>query len=128
MRMNRARIGAVGATVAALCLGGLVAPTSAHAADTYGECNYVNDWNRPTLKKGPYNASTAAAVKQIQCLINVGSSAYDYWLSEDGEFGTKTDEAVRAVQRCNRTPGGVDGIVGSNTWLDLYIPNRDCAL
>ncbi|MGW1888104.1 peptidoglycan-binding domain-containing protein [Streptomyces sp. NPDC001970] len=126
MRSIRARVGTVAAAVAALSLGGLVAPTAAHA-DTYSECNYVNDWNRPTLKKGPYNSSTAAAVKQIQCLINVGST-YPTWLSVDGEFGPATDAAVRWVQNCNRTPGGVDGVVGSNTWLDLYLPDPGCAL
>lgn len=127
MRFSRARIGAVGGAVAALCLGGLVAPSAAHAADTYGRCNHVNDWYRPTLKKGPYNASTAAAVKQVQCLINVGAW-YPQPLSEDGEFGARTDAAVRWVQDCNETTGGVDGIVGSHTWLDLYLPDPDCSL
>jgi hypothetical protein len=89
----------------------------------------VYDWDRPTKRYGaglsplppdPY-------VKQIQCLIKVGSK-YPYWLTEDGRFGPRTDAAVRWVQTCNATPGGVDGIVGYWTWLDLYIPDWQCAL
>lgn len=127
MRMSRARVGAVGATVAALCLGGLVAPTAAHADYYYDACNYVDDWYRPVLKQAPYKTATAAAVKQVQCLINKGSD-YPYLLSEDGEFGAKTDAAVRLVQDCNDTTGGVDGEVGRYTWLDLYIPSPRCEI
>lgn len=114
MRMNRARIGAVGAGVAALCLGGLVAPTAAHADYYYDVCNYVDDWHRPGFK-------------QVQCLINKGSD-YPYLLSEDGEFGAKTDAAVRWVQDCNDTTGGVDGEAGRYTWLDLHIPSPRCEI
>jgi hypothetical protein len=97
--------------------------------DTYGSCNYVNDWDRPTKRYGAGLPPRApdAYVKQIQCLINVGST-YPQWLTVDGQFGSRTDAAVHWVQNCNHTTGGSDGVVGQWTWLDLYIPDSQCAL
>jgi peptidoglycan hydrolase-like protein with peptidoglycan-binding domain len=96
---------------------------------TYDQCNYVYDWDRPTKRYGAGLPPLAPNpyVKQIQCLINVGST-YPYWVTVDGQFGPRTDAAVRWVQDCNDTSGGVDGIVGQWTWLDLYIPDWQCAL
>jgi peptidoglycan hydrolase-like protein with peptidoglycan-binding domain len=99
------------------------------AQDTYGSCDYVNDWSRPTKSYGAGLPPKApdAHVKQIQCLVNVGSK-YPRYVTVDGRFGPDTRKAVRWVQSCNHTRGGVDGIVGRWTWLDLYIPDTQCAL
>jgi peptidoglycan hydrolase-like protein with peptidoglycan-binding domain len=98
------------------------------AASTYSQCNHVNDGDRPTKRQGAgLPNGNDAYVRQIQCLINVGSK-YPIWLTVDGQFGPKTNTAVRWVQDCNDTSGGVDGIVGQWTWLDLYLPDSQCAL
>ncbi|MGW2089850.1 peptidoglycan-binding domain-containing protein [Streptomyces sp. NPDC001880] len=59
--------------------------------------------------------------KQIQCLLNAN---YDYTLTGDGNFGEKTDFAVRAVQRCSGL--NVDGQVGPQTWKYLDTPTSGC--
>lgn len=55
------------------------------------------------------------AVKEIQCLINLGY--YTPELQVDGEFGSKTLAAVKWYQRCSGI--SVDGEVGPNTWYQL---------
>lgn len=50
------------------------------------------------------------AVKRLQQLLNI---------AVDGEFGIKTDKAVREFQMKNKLT--VDGIVGNNTWKALGI-------
>ncbi len=52
-------------------------------------------------------------VTELQKLLNQNG----YSLSEDGVFGTKTQEAVRDYQQKNSL--SVDGIVGANTWGTL---------
>lgn len=124
----RRSVGVGVAVLAAVVAVPLVGASPAFAADTYGSCNYVGDWDRPVKKKGAgLSGSPDAYVKQIQCLINIGSK-YPTYLTVDGRFGSGTDAAVRWVQSCNQTAGGVDGVVGSNTWLDLYLPDANCAL
>jgi peptidoglycan hydrolase-like protein with peptidoglycan-binding domain len=56
---------------------------------------------RPTLRRG----ATGESVKQVQAKIGV---------AQDGDFGSKTEAAMRAFQRDhNLVP---DGIVGPKTW------------
>lgn len=59
-----------------------------------------------TLKLG----SKGDAVKKLQQALN---------LTVDGDFGLKTDKAVREFQAKNRLT--VDGVVGNNTWKALGI-------
>ena len=59
-----------------------------------------------TLKLG----SKGDAVKKLQQLLNH---------TVDGNFGPKTDKAVRDFQAKNKLT--VDGIVGNNTWKALGV-------
>jgi peptidoglycan hydrolase-like protein with peptidoglycan-binding domain len=64
----------------------------------------------PLLKKG----STGEAVKQLQqALKDLG---FDVG-AVDGQFGTKTEQAVKAFQQERGL--SVDGIVGDITWLNI---------
>ena len=64
----------------------------------------------PLLKKG----STGEVVKQLQqALKDLG---YDVG-AVDGQFGTKTEQAVKAFQQDRGLT--VDGIVGDITWLNI---------
>lgn len=103
-----------------LAAGVVVAGAGSAAAEPY--CNYISDSSRPTV----YPGDESAAVKQVQCLINV-YSAYRYGLTVDGDYGTATGTAIMWVQSCNGTTGGADGIVGSSTWYRLYTPKAACA-
>lgn len=60
----------------------------------------------PLLKKG----SQGEAVKKLQQILN----AKGYKLTEDGDFGSKTEAAVKAFQKANGLE--VDGEVGPMTW------------
>jgi N-acetyl-anhydromuramyl-L-alanine amidase AmpD len=60
----------------------------------------------PTLKKG----SKGAAVRTLQEQLNKNGAK----LAVDGDFGTKTLEAVKLYQKAKGL--AVDGIVGKNTW------------
>ena len=60
----------------------------------------------PLLKKG----SSGDAVKKLQQTLN----SKGYKLSEDGDFGSKTEAAVKAFQKANGLE--VDGEVGPMTW------------
>ncbi len=44
----------------------------------------------------------------------------------DGDFGSQTDKAVRAFQKDEFGSGGVDGIVGPNTWKELGYTGSAC--
>jgi peptidoglycan hydrolase-like protein with peptidoglycan-binding domain len=64
----------------------------------------------PTLSRG----ATGASVKQLQqALANAGFSPG----AIDGDFGAKTDAAVKAFQKAKGL--GVDGVVGPKTWSAL---------
>lgn len=113
--LDRARpLRRFGATLAALAA--LLAPAAisqvalapaAHAA--YVDCNYSS--TQPTLVKG---TRYAAAVKEVQCILNVTNSA---GLAVDGAFGNQTETAVKAFQARYVPPA--DGVVGSRTWAKL---------
>jgi peptidoglycan hydrolase-like protein with peptidoglycan-binding domain len=60
----------------------------------------------PLLKKG----SQGEAVKKLQQTLN----GKGYKLTEDGDFGNKTEAAVKAFQKANGLE--VDGEVGPMTW------------
>lgn len=62
---------------------------------------------RPTLRRGA-DGSNASWVKQLQKKLH---------LEIDGDFGPKTEAAVRLFQRENGLVP--DGIVGPKTWLEL---------
>ena len=64
----------------------------------------------PKLRKG----SNSGYVKTVQILLNKYNKA---GLVEDGDFGSKTDTAVRVYQKSRGI--GVDGIVGIKTWGQL---------
>lgn len=73
-----------------------------------------NQNGRPTLRKG----SKGEFVTLLQTmLINRGYSVGS--MGADGDFGTRTDSAVRAFQRANGLT--VDGIVGPKTWTALDV-------
>jgi peptidoglycan hydrolase-like protein with peptidoglycan-binding domain len=66
---------------------------------------------RPTLRRG---SRGSPVVELQQRLTALGFSPG----AADGIFGSRTDAAVRAFQRARRIK--VDGIVGSQTWSQLY--------
>lgn len=65
--------------------------------------------DRPQLARG----SKGSAVKELQTALNARGAG----LAVDGDFGPKTDAAVRAFQKTNSLV--VDGIVGPKTWAAL---------
>lgn len=71
-----------------------------------GACNVTV----PTLRKG----SKSGYVETLQLLLNGKNEA---GLEADGEFGNKTDSAVRSFQQKNGL--NVDGVVGVKTWTQL---------
>ena len=60
----------------------------------------------PLIKKG----SQGEAVEKLQQTLN----GKGYKLTEDGDFGNKTEAAVKAFQKANGLE--VDGEVGPMTW------------
>jgi len=67
--------------------------------------------SRSTLRQG---SGAHADVLELQERLNKHGAS----LAEDGLFGAKTGEAVRAFQSENNLT--VDGIVGQQTWFALY--------
>lgn len=68
--------------------------------------------NIPTLRRG----SSGDEVKKLQSLLNDKSGA---GLNVDGNFGAKTEAAVKEYQKNNGLT--VDGIVGAKTWASLGV-------
>lgn len=69
-----------------------------------------------TIKKG----SRGDEVLQLQKLLNKNG----HGLTEDGDFGAKTEAAVIAFQRSHGLEA--DGIVGLKTWAALGVTNSKC--
>ena len=63
--------------------------------------------------------SQGSDVTELQKLLNQNG----YSLTEDGVFGSKTQDAVKDYQQKNNL--GVDGIVGTNTWNALTGASTD---
>jgi peptidoglycan hydrolase-like protein with peptidoglycan-binding domain len=70
----------------------------------------------PLLKKG---SQEYTAVRRLQELANyyLAGNGGEVQLIVDGNFGPKTDDAVRFIQRNNGLR--VDGVVGTQTWTTL---------
>lgn len=64
---------------------------------------------------------TGSGVKQIQAAL----ASNGYKVSADGEFGTQTEQAVKAFQGKNGLKA--DGIVGAATWAKLQVPASSTA-
>ena len=65
-----------------------------------------------TIRRG----SVGCPVPEAQEKLNVTGEA----LAVDGRFGPLTNAAVRGFQTTHSPPLGVDGIVGTNTWIELH--------
>jgi peptidoglycan hydrolase-like protein with peptidoglycan-binding domain len=63
----------------------------------------------PTIRQG----SSGSSVRVLQQLLNFK----DLCLRVDGDFGSRTEEAVKEFQRIHNLP--VDGIVDAQTWHHL---------
>lgn len=68
---------------------------------------------RATIRKG----STGQLVRDLQTRLRTRYPLYAKNVATDGQFGPKTDAAVREFQRRSRL--AVDGIVGPRTWAAL---------
>ncbi|OKH50389.1 peptidoglycan-binding protein [Calothrix sp. HK-06] len=74
--------------------------------------------NLPVLRRG----SKGELVSRVQLRLIISG---DYQGVIDGDFGIATEEAVKSLQRRNRS--GVDGIIGNDTWLLLsQIKEAEC--
>jgi len=68
----------------------------------------------PTLRMGPNSDSSPTPVVRLQHVLNdLGHGP----LVEDGDFGPKTDAAVKAFQGNQGLT--TDGVVGTTTWTNL---------
>ncbi|MFD3999070.1 peptidoglycan-binding protein, partial [Streptomyces sp. NPDC058583] len=90
------------------------APTTTAASVPLGaegreNCNYNSDRTQ-TMAKG----MVGSKVRQIQCFLKYN---YDSALEIDGNFGSGTEAAVKAVQQCSGIKA--DGQVGPQTWKYL---------
>jgi D-alanyl-D-alanine carboxypeptidase/Putative peptidoglycan binding domain len=91
-------------------LGGGATPSPLGTGTQGGTGRLIVDVSLPPLQQG----ATGTHVKSVQALLNAKAGA---GLTVDGDFGDRTDAAVRAWQ--SGTGLGVDGIVGPNTWKVL---------
>ena len=68
----------------------------------------------PTFKLPTiYQGCSGSSVRVLQQLLNFKGLS----VRVDGEFGSRTEEAVKEFQRINNLP--VDGIVDAQTWHHL---------
>ena len=90
--------------------------TSSPSIIGYGRPRYdlitgkITAADMPLVKKG----SKGEAVRKLQEMLN----AKGYKLTEDGDFGSKTEAAVKAYQKANGLE--VDGEAGPMTWGVLF--------
>lgn len=85
--------------------------------DSEGETFYANSWQAgEDLQAG----STGQSVRQLQYMLRVVSNYVSTvpQVAIDGIFGSRTEAAVIAYQRCAGL--SQDGIVGQATWNSLY--------
>ena len=73
--------------------------------------------HRPVLRRG----ATGAAVRELQVLLN----RHGVGLVEDGDFGARTEAAVRRFQSQRRLVE--DGIVGARSWAALLVTHHAAA-
>jgi peptidoglycan hydrolase-like protein with peptidoglycan-binding domain len=123
MRFATRLVVAAGTAVLSLAAGAPSVLTSPSAAarpaatvspddGTPTNCTFTT--RRPTIRRG----SVGAAVRQAQCYLNDSLSPANHTpLSVDGDFGSRTEAAVRTFQSCVHIT--VDGVVGHNTWAQL---------
>jgi lysozyme len=71
------------------------------------------DQRSPVLRKGSGGVGQASYVQRVQRRL----TALGHPVADDGDFGAKTNEAVRAFQRSRRLD--VDGVLGPRTWRAL---------
>lgn len=69
----------------------------------------IQPW--PVVRRGAHDHP----VRTLQDLLNAGPAS----LVVDGDFGAKTEDAVRAAQRAHRLT--VDGVVGPQTWRAIIV-------
>ena len=74
--------------------------------------NVQDDSNIPTLRRG----SQGDEVADLQMIMN---SKFGYKLDIDGDFGSKTEAAVKDFQKKHGLT--VDGVVGAKTWKALGV-------
>jgi peptidoglycan hydrolase-like protein with peptidoglycan-binding domain len=77
--------------------------------------------NLPQLKKNSSSASDQSATARIQHIFNDFAKANHETprpFQESGDFGAKTEAAVKKFQRDNHIPGP-DGVVRHLTWAKL---------
>jgi peptidoglycan hydrolase-like protein with peptidoglycan-binding domain len=72
----------------------------------------IQPW--PVVRRGDHDHP----VRTLQHLLNAGPAS----LVVDGDFGSKTEDAVRAAQRAHRL--AVDGVVGPRTWPAIIVTVR----
>lgn len=73
--------------------------------------NGVGEYTLPTIRRG----SKGEYVKKLQEVLN----SHGYNLTVDGEFGPKTEKAVKEYQSKKQLV--IDGIVGKMTWSSLGV-------
>ena len=81
---------------------------------TQKQAQKVFDATQKVIIDGIKKGRKGDAVKKLQQILNDKG----YKLSVDGDFGSKTDAAVRAYQKANHLE--VDGEVGEKTWGSLF--------
>lgn len=94
-----------------------VGVTNLAELESQGQTFYAINWQAPNnLQSG----SRGQKVSQLQYMLNVMAEYVPSIppVAEDGIFGPRTQEAVRAFQRFAGLPE--DGIVGPQTWNALY--------
>lgn len=78
--------------------------------------NVDDEKNIPTLRRG----SQGEMVEELQAILN---AKYGADLEIDGNFGSKTEAAVKAFQKANGLTA--DGVVGRKTWAALGMDSNE---
>ncbi|MFF3405001.1 peptidoglycan-binding protein [Streptomyces sp. NPDC002742] len=121
--MNLKKI--VGAAVSAIMLAGVGTVATATTASAGGNCYMVQWYNSNLAPHGywvPDHNLSYSPGNQDGCVIILQqelNQAYGAGLATDGYFGQNTLNWVRRFQGDFHCAGGVDGIVGHNTFSCL---------